>query len=110
MNEKTKDFWEQFSRKRITTLRLSKGISKYQMSCDLGRSRGYIYNISAGKTLPSMSEFFLICDYFGISPGEFFNTEYENPVLISRAENEIRALDNNDILLILSLIKRLRRG
>ena len=39
-----------FVRERITQLRLEKGVSEYQMSYDLGRSRGYIYNISSGKS------------------------------------------------------------
>lgn len=49
---------EEFVRNRITQLRLDKGVSEYQMSYDLGHSRGYIYNISSGKSLPSMTEFF----------------------------------------------------
>ena len=42
---------EDFVRERITALRLKKGVSEYQMSYDLGHSRGYIYNISSGKAL-----------------------------------------------------------
>lgn len=49
---------EEFVRNRITQLRLNKDVSEYQMSYDLGHSRGYIYNISSGKSLPSMTEFF----------------------------------------------------
>lgn len=43
---------DEFVRNRITQLRLQKGVSEYQMSYDLGHSRGYIYNISSGKSLP----------------------------------------------------------
>ena len=43
----------EFIRERITQLRLQKGVSEYKMSYDLGHSRGYINNISSGKTLPS---------------------------------------------------------
>lgn len=60
--------YEDFVRERITQLRLKKGVSEYQMSYDLGHSRGYIYNISSGKALPPMREFFAICDYFDITP------------------------------------------
>lgn len=55
---------EEFIRNRITELRLRKGVSEYQMSYDLGHSRGYVYNISSGKALPPMKEFLAICDYF----------------------------------------------
>ena len=40
--------YESFVRDRITQLRLQKGVSEYQMSYDLGHSRGYIYNIYYG--------------------------------------------------------------
>ena len=45
---------EEFIRNRITELRLRRGVSEYQMSYDLGHSRGYVYNISSGKALPPM--------------------------------------------------------
>ena len=69
----------EFIRERITQLRLQKGVSEYKMSYDLGHSRGYINNISSGKTLPSMTEFLAICEYFGITPIEFFNAGALNP-------------------------------
>ena len=100
---------EQFVRNRITQLRLAKGISEYQMSYDLGHSRGYVYNISSGKSLPSMSEFFSICDYFGITPSEFFDTEQNNPVLVSKAVEELKSLNDNDMLLALTLLNRLNQ-
>lgn len=101
---------EEFVRNRITQLRLDKGVSEYQMSYDLGHSRGYIYNISSGKSLPSMTEFFSICDYFGISPNEFFDTGQKNPVLMSKVVEELKLLNDNDILLLLTLINRLNRN
>ena len=74
---------ENFIRERITQLRLRKGVSEYQMSYELGHSRGYVYNISSGKALPPMKEFLAICDYFEISPQQFFD---ENQLLsISRS-------------------------
>ena len=57
---------EEFLRKRITQLRMQKGVSEYQMSYDLGHCRGYINNISSGKSLPSITEFFSICEYFDL--------------------------------------------
>ena len=69
----------EFVRERITQLRVRKDVSEYKMSYDLGHSRGYINNISSGKTLPSMTEFFAICDYFYITPEEFFHAADVNP-------------------------------
>lgn len=99
--------YEEFVRNRITQLRLQKGVSEYQMSYDLGHSRGYIYNISSGKSLPPLSEFFAICEYFGITPTEFFDDKAENPELIQKAVEGLKQLDDSDQLLILSHINRL---
>ena len=96
---------EEYVRERITQLRISKGISEYQLSYDLGHSRGYINNISSGKSLPSMSEFFAICDYFNITPSEFFDSKQTNPALISK----MKSLTEDDMLLILTFINRLKK-
>lgn len=100
---------EQFVRNRITQLRLEKGVSEYQMSYDLGHSRGYVYNISSGKSLPSMSEFFSICDYFNITPREFFDTEQKSPILMTKAIEELKSLNDNDMLLALTFLNRLNQ-
>ena len=100
---------EEFVRNRITQLRLQKGVSEYQMSYDLGHSRGYIYNISSGKSLPPLSEFFAICDYFGITPAEFFDEKTSNPELVQKAVEGLKQLDDSDQLLILNHINRLLR-
>ena len=75
---------ENFVRNRITQLRLENNISEYKLSLELGQNKGYIQSISSGRALPSMSVFFNICDYFNITPSEFFNEnipvtqEYKN--------------------------------
>ena len=102
--------YEEFVRNRITQLRLAKGVSEYQMSYDLGHSRGYVYNISSGKSLPPLSELFAICDYFGITPSEFFNTKTEHPELIQKALDGLNQLDDTDLLMILGFINRLTKS
>ena len=101
--------YEEFVRERITQLRLKKDVSEYQMSYDLGHSRGYINNISSGKTLPSMTEFFAICDYFGLTPVEFFDTKASNPKLSKSVLSALEQLDEDDLELTLTNIKRLLR-
>ena len=86
---------DEFVRNRITQLRINKGISEYQLSYDLGHSRGYINNISSGKSMPSMNE--------------FFDTNHSNPELLSKAITEIQSLNDDDLLLILTLIKRIKK-
>ncbi len=77
------------------------------MSYDLGHSRGYIYNISSGKSLPPLSEFFAICDYFGITPSEFFDDKVSRPELLQRALDGLKQLNGDDLQLILNFIERL---
>ncbi len=96
-----------FIRERITQLRLKKGISEYQMSYDLGHSRGYIYNISSGKALPPMKEFLAICDYFNISPQQFFDESTESPQLIQRAITGMQQLNEKDLIMLIGFIERL---
>lgn len=98
-----------FIRERITQLRLEKGVSEYQMSYDLGHSRSYVYNISSGRSLPPMVEFLQICDYFNITPAQFFDTSSKNSALLETAITELSKLDDDDLLLILSNIRRLTR-
>lgn len=99
----------EFVRERITQLRLQKDVSEYKMSYDLGHSRGYINNISSGKTLPSMTEFFAICDYFEISPAEFFSAKTANSKLSRTVTELLEQLDQEDLELTLANIQRLLR-
>lgn len=100
----------EFVRERITQLRLQKGVSEYKMSYDLGHSRGYINNISSGKTLPSMSEFFAICEYFQITPVEFFTASINNPALVNEVVHAIGQLSDDDLKLTLQNVNRLLQG
>ncbi|MCI9475936.1 helix-turn-helix transcriptional regulator [Anaerovoracaceae bacterium 41-7] len=63
---------------RITELRLKMEVSEYQMSYDLGHNKNYIRAITSGRSLPSVTGLFDIIDYFGLTPSEFFDTDYWN--------------------------------
>lgn len=65
--------------KRITELRTQKGVSARDMSLSLGQSESYINKIENKRTLPSMAGFIYICEYFGITPQEFFNIDSPAP-------------------------------
>ena len=64
---------------RLTQLRLQKGVSARDMSLSLGQSESYINKIENKRTLPSLTGFFYICEYFGITPQEFFNEDAATP-------------------------------
>ena len=97
---------ENFVKDRITQLRLKKGVSEYQMSYDLGHSRGYIYNISSGKALPPMKEFFAICEYLEITPSQFFDDAEQHPDLVQKALAGMKQLSEEDMLMLLGIINR----
>jgi transcriptional regulator with XRE-family HTH domain len=98
---------EQFIRERISELRIKKGISEYKMSYDLGHSKSYIQSISSGRALPSMTEFLYICDYFSITPKEFFDTDNNEPYLLRQLMSASSKLDENDIKTLIYLSERL---
>ena len=50
------------------------------MSLALGQNRSYIQGISSGRSLPSMAQFLKICDYFEITPLQFFDFIGKLPV------------------------------
>lgn len=97
----------EFVRERITQLRIAKGVSEYKMSYDLGHSRGYINNISSGKTLPSMTEFLAVCEYFDLTPAEFFDEKQKNPKLERELIQALEQLSEEDKRLTLMNVKRL---
>ena len=94
-------------RERITQLRMAKGVSEYKMSYDLGHSRGYINNISSGKALPSLTELFAICDYFEITPVEFFSETVSNPKLQKTVIADMERLSEKGLLLVQALVERM---
>ena len=97
---------EDFIRHRITQLRIQKNVSEYKMSIDLGHSKGYIQSISSGRALPSMSEFLYICDYFGITPLEFFDANNNEIIMFKELNQEVNKMKKDDISLLIEIAKR----
>lgn len=83
---------EQF-KNRLAELRNKKGVSARDMSLSIGQNQCYINNIENGKALPSMSAFFFICDYLGISPAEFFDLDNSNPSQLKHIIEKMKRLD-----------------
>ena len=89
---------------RLTELRLQKGVSARDMSLSLGQSVSYINKIENRRTLPSMSGFIYICEYFGITPQEFFNTEAESPQKSRELLNKLDKLNSRQAGHVLHII------
>ena len=65
--------------RRISELRIQKGVSARDMSLSLGQSASYINKIENGRTLPSVAGLLYICEFFDLSPQEFFNVHAASP-------------------------------
>ncbi len=61
-----------FVAERVSQLRAAKGVSANDMSLSIGQSRNYIRHLEKREIVPSLQVLFFICDYFKISPQEFF--------------------------------------
>jgi transcriptional regulator with XRE-family HTH domain len=93
-----------FFKNRLEELRKKKGVSRCQVSKAMGRSRNYIHNIVAGNGFPSMTEFFAICEYFEVSPQDFFDSGMKSPLLISEITGKIRNFNAPALSLVLSIV------
>lgn len=97
--------YTQYLRERITSLRLRQNISEYRLSTEIGRCKTYIQAISSGKSLPSFEAFFDLCDYFEMTPAEFF-TESVDSEQQKRIQRKLSALSCEDLSLIDQLLDR----
>ena len=95
--------------KRLTQLRMSKGVSARDMSLSIGQSPNYINGIESGKNYPSMESFFYICDYFGITPRDFFDVDSTSPAKAAELMEIIKSLPNEQLDLFMALGKAVKR-
>jgi len=93
--------------KRLSELRLQKGVSARDMSLSLGQSESYINKIENKRTLPSLSGFIYICEYFEISPQEFFDYDNKNPKYAKEINENLQKLSPEQQKHILALINDL---
>lgn len=100
--------YKDYIRDRITQLRLQKNVSEYSMSLDLGLNRSYIQSVSSGKALPSMDRFLDICEYFGLTPQEFFDCSFNDPKLLSTFIEEAKKLSDEDLIALIAIMKRMK--
>ena len=99
-------FEEDFSI-RLARLRTEKGVSARDMSLSIGQNPSYINNIETGKAMPSMSAFFFICDYLGITPMEFFDTDAEQPEELRKLTKNLKRLDKRQFRNIAEIVESL---
>ncbi len=95
---------------RLSQLRMNMGVSARDMSLSLGLSEGYVNKLENGKTLPSMKTFFTICDYFEITPQEFFDTGAAFPLEIKVAVQELSKMSMVQLERLVGIMKDMNHG
>ncbi len=93
---------------RMVQLRLNKDVSARDMSLSLGQSPNYINRIENGAAYPSMTNFFYICDYFGITPKEFFDINTPNPAKMNELVEAAKGLSNEQLDHLIALVKTMK--
>ena len=94
---------------RLSLLRTQMNISARDMSLSLGQNPGYINSIENGKSLPSMSVFFCICEYLGITPAEFFAKENSAPAKTQKILESLYRLDGEALDAVCVIVEKLAK-
>ena len=94
---------------RLAKLRDEKGVSARDMSLSMGQNPGYINNIESGKSMPSLSGIFYICEYLGITPKDFFDVETKNPTKANELYNIAKRLNDEQLDNLIALAKGLQK-
>lgn len=93
---------------RLVKLRMSKGVSARDMSLSIGQNASYMNRIENGVNFPSMTVFFYICEYLGITPKEFFDTETREPTRVRELAKAAQHLREDQLDHLIAIIRDLR--
>ncbi len=85
---------DEFVYERLIKLRTQAGCSARDMSISLGQNESYINRIENKKSLPSLSVLFLICEYLGITPKEFFDDSIPYPPKLNGIVEDLKHIDD----------------
>lgn len=102
--------YEDFIAKRVYDLRVNKNVSARDMSLSIGQNSNYINQIERKKMLPSMQGFYYICEFFDISPKEFFNIEKSTTSAQEKAIEHIYNMNADDINAFLYIVERCHKS
>lgn len=101
--------FDEFFCKRLTQLRQEKGVSARDMSLSLGQSESYINRIENRQMLPSMTVFFYICEYFGITPKEFFEDSLTIDLNLLELLHDLQEIPADQQAHIAAIVKALKK-
>ncbi len=103
------DDFKNFFSLRLANLRGQKAVSARDMSLSLGMTDAYINHIENKSNMPSMENFFYICEYLKVTPKDFFDTDAKAPEMLTALINECKQLDRDSLQGLLTFVKNAKR-
>lgn len=94
---------------RLARLREEKGVSARDMSLSMGQNPGYINNIESGKSMPSLTGIFYICEYLGITPKDFFDIDNNDPAKIREIAEASKGLTSEQLNHVIAIINDIKK-
>ena len=101
--------FEKFMKNRIAMLRTMNEISARDMSLSLGLNESYINHIETGNNMPSMKNFYNICEQLNMEPKDFFDDGVELSPLEAEVIHKIKRLDNDKLKIVLDVINSMKK-
>lgn len=95
---------------RLARLREEKGVSARDMSLSMGQNPGYINNIESGKSMPSLTGIFYICEYLGITPKDFFDVDNNDPAKIREIAEASKGLTSEQLNHVIAIINDIKNN
>lgn len=102
--------YETFTQSRIAQLRMQRNVSARDMSLSLGQNNSYINQIENRKALPSLQGLFYICEYFGITPRQFFDEGDTYPAQLAELVEDLKKLDAAALTHLSAIVKKMAGG
>ena len=96
--------YENFIANRIYQLRNQKNVTAREMRLAIGQHKGYITQIENRQNLPSIQGLLYICEYFNITPEEFF-ADSTNPIKSKEIYADLKDLSSDQLDTILKIAK-----
>ena len=99
------DMEREFVKKRYATIRNAHQLSARKLSFELGQSSEYINQIENGKMLPSIDGLLNFCNYFNITPSEFFDESVRYPIEFKAIIQELNKLDTIELKQVTDILR-----
>jgi transcriptional regulator with XRE-family HTH domain len=97
-----------FIPERLALLRTQMGVSAKDMSLSIGQKETFIEEIEQKRLTPCMEDFLSICEFFKITPGEFFDEKNLNPTLLNQLLQKLLPLSGTALEDLLTHLSEVR--